>query len=214
MSHTLAVLISGNGSNLQAIIDAIAEQRLDARIAVVLSNNTTAAGLSRAIKAGIPTITLDHRRWPDRESFDQEMIRELDRFSPDTLVLAGFMRILSGHFVGHYQGRLLNIHPSLLPRHRGLHTHRQALAAGDAEHGCSVHFVTEELDGGPIIAQSSISVSENDTEQTLSERVQAREHTLYPRVLQWRAEGRLSLEPQGVILDGQLLPTEGIRDAG
>jgi len=148
VSHTLAVLISGNGSNLQAIIDAIAEQRLNAHIAVVLSNNTTATGLGRAIKAGIPTITLDHRCWPDRESFDQEMIRELDRFAPDTLVLAGFMRILSGHFVGHYQGRLLNIHPSLLPRHRGLHTHRQALAAGDTEHGCSVHFVTEELDGG------------------------------------------------------------------
>ena len=210
MSHRLAVLISGSGTNLQAIIDAIQAGRLMAEIALVLSNSTTAAGLQRAIRAGIPTLTLDHRAYPDRLSFDQAMIAELDRFQPDTVVLAGFMRILSAEFVRHYRGRLINIHPSLLPRHKGLHTHRRALEAGDREHGCTVHFVTEELDGGPAIARARVPVLANDDEELLSKRVQAREHDLYPRVLDWRASGRLTLGPQGVLLDGNAITAEGL----
>lgn len=210
MSHRLAVLISGSGTNLQAILDAIGNGALSAQVAVVLSNSATAGGLQRAVTAGIPTVTLDHRSYPDRDSFDQAMIRELDRFEPDTVVLAGFMRILTSSFVRHYAGRLINIHPSLLPRHKGLHTHRRALEAGDPEHGCSVHFVTEELDGGPLIAQARFAVAANDTEESLSKQVQAREHVLYPRVLEWRARGRLTLEPQGVMLDGKPIPAQGL----
>ncbi len=210
MNHRLAVLISGSGTNLQAIIDAIQSGQLQAEVAVVLSNCTTAAGLQRAIRAGIPTLTLDHRSYPDRSGFDQAMIDELDRFQPDTVVLAGFMRILSTGFVRHYHGRLINIHPSLLPRHKGLHTHRRALEAGDSEHGCTVHFVTEELDGGPAIARARVPVLVNDDEEILSQRVQAREHQLYPRVLDWRATGRLTLGPQGVLLDGKPITAEGL----
>nr|WP_255612478.1 phosphoribosylglycinamide formyltransferase [Alcanivorax sp. 1008] len=205
----MAVLISGNGTNLQAIIDAIDAGRLSASVAVVLSNKTSAAGLQRAIRAGIATITLNKENYPDRAAFDQAMIAELDRFQPDTIVLAGFMRILSPAFVAHYSGRLINIHPSLLPLHKGLHTHLHAIQAGDAEHGCSVHFVSDELDGGPIIARARVPVLENDSEETLSKRVQAREYELYPRVLEWRATGRLTLEPRGVQLDGQPIPSEG-----
>ena len=210
MSHRLAVLISGSGTNLQAIIDAIAAGDLAATLAVVASNRADAAGLQRAVRAGAPTLTLDHRRYPDREAFDRAMIAELDRYQPDTVVLAGFMRILSPLFVRHYQGRLVNIHPSLLPAHKGLQTHQRALDGGDREHGCSVHFVTEELDGGPIIARARVPVLANDSVETLSKRVQAREHELYPRVLGWRASGRLVLTPEGVILDNRPLPATGL----
>ncbi len=210
MSHRLAVLISGSGTNLQAIIDAIQARQLHAEVALVLSNSSTAGGLQRAIQAGIPTLTLDHRNYPDRTSFDQAMIAELDRFQPDSVVLAGFMRILTSDFVRHYHGRLINIHPSLLPRYKGLHTHRRALEAGDSEHGCTVHFVTEELDGGPAIARARVPVLTNDNEETLSKRVQSREHELYPRVLDWRATGRLTLGPQGVLLDGKPITAEGL----
>ncbi|MDF1629593.1 MAG: phosphoribosylglycinamide formyltransferase [Alcanivoracaceae bacterium] len=209
MTHRLAVLISGNGTNLQAIIDSIEAGQLPASIAVVLSNKTTAAGLQRAIRAGIATITLNKENYPDRAAFDQAMIAELDQFQPDTIVLAGFMRILSPAFVHHYSGRLINIHPSLLPRHKGLHTHLHAIEAGDTEHGCSVHFVSDELDGGPIIARAQVPVLANDNEETLSNRVQAREYELYPRVLEWRAAGRLTLDPRGVQLDGQPIPADG-----
>lgn len=209
MTHRLAILISGTGSNLQAIIDAISAAALPAEIALVLSNQTNAGGLQRAVMAGIPTVTLDHRNYTSRDEFDQAMISELDRFQPDTVVLAGFMRILTPAFVHHYRDRLVNIHPSLLPRHRGLHTHQQALAAGDSEHGCSVHFVNDELDGGPVIAQARVAIQLNDNEESLSNRVRVREHELYPRVLQWRATGRLTLDSQGAQLDGQPIPANG-----
>jgi phosphoribosylglycinamide formyltransferase-1 len=209
VTHRLAVLISGSGTNLQAIIDAIEADRLPASIALVLSNKTSAAGLQKAIRAGIATVTLSHENYPDRDAFDQAMIAELDRFQPDTVVLAGFMRILSPAFVRHYAGRLVNIHPSLLPRHKGLHTHLRALEAGAAEHGCSVHFVSDELDGGPIIARARVPVLANDNQETLSKRVQVREHELYPRVLAWRATGRLTLGSSGVQLDGQPIPAQG-----
>lgn len=209
MTHRLAVLISGSGTNLQAIMDAREHGSLDVEIAVVFSNRANAAGLERASQAGIPTATLDHRDYPSREEFDQAMIDLLTPYAPDTVVLAGFMRILSSVFVRHYAGRLINIHPSLLPKYRGLNTHARALEAGDSEHGCSIHFVTEELDGGPLIAQAPISVQTSDTVDSLSKRVQQREHRLYPQVLQWRAQNRLELTDNGVLLDGKPLPTQG-----
>ena len=209
MTHQLAVLISGSGTNLQAIMDAQKAGTLDAEIAVVFSNRANAAGLERAAQAGIPTASLDHRDYPDREQFDQAMIEVLTPYAPDTVVLAGFMRILSAVFVRHYAGRLINIHPSLLPKYRGLNTHARALEAGDSEHGCSIHFVTEELDGGPLIAQAPIAVHANDTVDSLSKRVQQREHLLYPQVLQWRAQARLELTDNGVVLDGKPLPAQG-----
>lgn len=209
MTHQLAVLISGSGTNLQAIMDAQKAGTLDAEIAVVFSNRANAAGLERAAQAGIPTASLDHRDYLDREQFDQAMIEVLTPYAPDTVVLAGFMRILSAVFVRHYAGQLINIHPSLLPKYRGLNTHARALEAGDSEHGCSIHFVTEELDGGPLIAQAPIAVHANDTVDSLSKRVQQREHLLYPQVLQWRAQDRLALTDNGVILDGKPLPAQG-----
>ena len=209
MTHQLAVLISGSGTNLQAIMDAQKAGTLDAETAVVFSNRANAAGLERAAQAGIPTASLDHRDYPDREQFDQAMIEVLTPYAPDTVVLAGFMRILSAVFVRHYAGQLINIHPSLLPKYRGLNTHARALEAGDSEHGCSIHFVTEELDGGPLIAQAPISVHANDTVDSLSKRVQQREHLLYPQVLQWRAQDRLELTDNGVVLDGKPLPAQG-----
>jgi phosphoribosylglycinamide formyltransferase-1 len=202
-------LISGSGTNLQAIMDARQHGNLDAEIAVVFSNRANAAGLERASLAGIPTASLDHRDYPSREEFDQAMINLLTPYAPDTVVLAGFMRILSSVFVRHYAGRLINIHPSLLPKYRGLNTHARALEAGDGEHGCSIHFVTEELDGGPLIAQAPLPVQTNDTVDSLSKRVQQREHYLYPQVLQWRAQNRLELTDNGVLLDGKPLPAQG-----
>jgi len=209
VTHQLAVLISGSGTNLQAIMDAQKAGTLDAEIAVVFSNRANAAGLERAAQAGIPTASLDHRDYPNREQFDQAMIEVLTPYAPDTVVLAGFMRILSAVFVRHYAGQLINIHPSLLPKYRGLNTHARALEAGDSEHGCSIHFVTEELDGGPLIAQAPIAVHANDTVDSLSKRVQQREHLLYPQVLQWRAQDRLALTDNGVVLDGKPLPAQG-----
>ena len=211
MTHRLAVLISGTGSNLQAILDAIDAGELPARVSLVLSNKAGAAGLARAERAGVPAQAIDHRGFPDRASFDQAMIERIDAHGADTVVLAGFMRILSPGFVRHYQGRLINIHPSLLPKYPGLNTHARALEAGDREHGCSLHFVTDELDGGPLIAQARFPVAANDTAETLSEKVQAREHRLYPQVLRWRAQQRLQITDQGVELDGERLPAQGFQ---
>ncbi|HAJ42428.1 MAG TPA: phosphoribosylglycinamide formyltransferase, partial [Alcanivorax sp.] len=199
------------GSNLQAILDAIDAGELPARVSLVLSNKAGAAGLARAERAGVPAQAIDHRGFPDRASFDQAMIERIDAHGADTVVLAGFMRILSPGFVRHYQGRLINIHPSLLPKYPGLNTHARALEAGDREHGCSLHFVTDELDGGPLIAQARFPVAANDTAETLSEKVQAREHRLYPQVLRWRAQQRLQMTDQGVELDGERLPAQGFQ---
>jgi phosphoribosylglycinamide formyltransferase-1 len=209
VSHRLVVLISGSGTNLQAIIDAVAQGDVNADIALVLSNRASAKGLERATAAGIKTCTLAHQDFPDRESFDRAMIEEIDKTQPDTIVLAGFMRILSDAFVRHYAGRLINIHPSLLPRYPGLNTHQRAIDAGDQQHGCSIHFVTEELDGGPVIAQAVVPVRSNDTPESLSNRVQLQEHVLYPLVLGWRSQGRVILNDQGVQLDGKTLAQQG-----
>lgn len=211
MTHRLAVLISGTGSNLQAILDAIDAGELPARVSLVLSNKAGAGGLARAERAGVPAEVIDHRGYPDRAAFDNAMIERIDAHGADTVVLAGFMRILSPGFVRHYQGRLINIHPSLLPKYPGLNTHTRALEAGDSEHGCSLHFVTDELDGGPLIAQARFPLTANDSAETLSKKVQAQEHRLYPQVLRWRAQQRLRITDQGVELDGERLPPQGFQ---
>ncbi|MGX5727291.1 phosphoribosylglycinamide formyltransferase [Metapseudomonas otitidis] len=205
----VVVLISGSGSNLQALIDSTTSAGHPARIRAVISNRADAYGLERARQAGIETRVLDHREFDGREAFDQALAALIDSFAPHLVVLAGFMRILSPGFVRHYTGRLLNIHPSLLPRHKGLHTHQRALEAGDAEHGCSVHFVTEELDGGPLVVQAVIPVESGDSPDTLAQRVHAEEHRIYPLAVRWFAEGRLRLGESGALLDGQALPPTG-----
>lgn len=205
----VVVLISGSGSNLQALIDSTTSAGHPARIRAVISNRADAYGLERARQAGIETRVLDHREFDGREAFDQALAALIDSVAPHLVVLAGFMRILSPGFVRHYTGRLLNIHPSLLPRHKGLHTHQRALEAGDTEHGCSVHFVTEELDGGPLVVQAVIPVESGDSPDTLAQRVHAEEHRIYPLAVRWFAEGRLRLGENGALLDGQALPPTG-----
>ncbi|AZE62507.1 MULTISPECIES: phosphoribosylglycinamide formyltransferase [Pseudomonas] len=205
----VVVLLSGTGSNLQALIDSTRIGDSPVRIAAVISNRNDAYGLQRARDAGIETRSLDHKAFDGREAFDRALIELIDAFEPKLVVLAGFMRILSADFVRHYEGRLLNIHPSLLPKYKGMHTHQRALEAGDSEHGCSVHFVTEELDGGPLVVQAVVPVESGDSAQTLAQRVHTQEHRIYPLAVRWFAEGRLILGEQGALLDGQLLAASG-----
>ena len=200
----LVVLISGGGTNLQAVIDAAASD-LPAEIRAVISNRADAYGLERARRAGIPTRVLDHRGFRDRASYDAALMELIDGFAPGLVILAGFMRILSPELVEHYHGRMFNIHPSLLPKYRGLHTHRRVLEAGDAVHGASVHFVTEELDGGPLIIQAQVPVLPGDDAEALAARVLAKEHLIDPAAIRWFAEGRLRLDGSSVILDGTAL---------
>ena len=197
----VVVLISGNGSNLQALIDSSHSDDCPYFIAAVASNQANAYGLLRAERAGIPRHCISHRDYADRDAFDQAMIECIDAYQPGLIVLAGFMRILTTGFVQHYQGRMLNIHPSLLPKYRGLHTHQRAQDAGDKIHGLSIHFVTEELDDGPIVLQATVPVYPDDTVDTLSKRVQLAEHIYYPQVVCWYAECRLSLYNNTVIFD-------------
>ena len=208
MPCNVVVLISGSGSNLQALIDSQSDSN-PARIGAVISHRADAYGLQRAQAAGIPTQVLSHREFADREAFDTALMAAIDAFQPDLVVLAGFMRILTPGFVRHYQGRLLNIHPSLLPRHKGLDTHNRAVAAGDTEHGCSVHFVTEELDGGPVAIQAAIPIRADESVAQLTDRVHVEEHRIYPLAVRWFAEGRLRLGEQGAMLDGEKLPASG-----
>lgn len=209
MPCNVVVLISGSGSNLQALIDSVVHDGNPARIAAVISNRADAYGLQRAKQAGIATELLDHKQFDGREAFDAALIQAIDAHQPDLVVLAGFMRILTPGFVQHYAGRLLNIHPSLLPKHKGLHTHLRAIEAGDSEHGCSVHFVTEELDGGPLVVQAVLPVMADDTAESLASRVHQQEHQIYPLAVRWFAEGRLRLGAQGAMLNGQPLPASG-----
>lgn len=201
----LVVLISGNGSNLQAIMDAVNAGRINARIAAVLSNRPSAYGLQRAQAAEIPTEVIDHTTFDSRSAFDQALQARIDHYQPDLVILAGFMRILTPEFVRHYHGRMLNIHPSLLPLYKGIHTHRRVLEDGGTEHGVSVHFVTPELDGGAVVMQAKVPVLPSDSEASLAERVQVQEHIIYPRVVQWFVEGRLKLEGKQAVLDGNIL---------
>jgi phosphoribosylglycinamide formyltransferase-1 len=203
--RSIVVLISGSGSNLQAIMDYIAAEKLDANIELVLSNRPDAFGLQRAAKASIKTAVIDHKAFNSRESFDQEMIKVIDPYEPELIILAGFMRILSSSFVEHYEGRMINIHPALLPAYKGLHTHQRALADGVSHHGASVHYVTPELDSGAIIAQGRVPVLESDTEESLQERVHRIEHVVYPEVVKWFAEGRLGYENHQAYMDGEIL---------
>jgi len=209
MTCRVVVLISGNGSNLQALIDDCQKPQSPAQIVAVLANRRDARGLERAKAAGIANEWVDHRAFPDRETFENDLRGRIDNHSPDLVVLAGFMRVLTADFVRHYQGRLLNIHPSLLPLYKGLHTHQRALAAGDNEHGCSVHFVTEALDGGPLIAHAKVPVLAGDNAETLAARVLQQEHCIYPQVVRWFAGGGLKLEGQQVLLNGEVLPPQG-----
>lgn len=202
---SLVVLISGSGSNLQAIIDAVATGQICANIAAVVSNTIDAYGLERARAADIPTVAIAHTDYNSRDAFDRVLQQTIDEYTPDLVVLAGFMRLLSDDFVHHYAGRMLNIHPSLLPKYRGLNTHQRALDAGDKKHGATVHFVTPVLDSGPLIIQVSVAVNSNDNAETLAARVLEQEHIIYPLAIQWFVEQRLCLEDGQVMLDGKML---------
>lgn len=210
-ARRVVVLISGNGSNLQALIDAQSYGELGGEIVAVVSNKADAYGLQRARDAGIDAVVLPHREYDSREAFDGALIKVIERHEPDLIVLAGFMRILSPLFVHRFHGRLLNIHPSLLPDYRGLDTHARVLADGREEHGVSVHFVTDELDGGPVVMQAALKISQDDSEEDVIARIHAREHLIYPIAVRWFLEGRLQLGPRGPALDGMPLPPQGMR---
>jgi phosphoribosylglycinamide formyltransferase 1 len=196
----LVILISGRGSNMEAIVRACSNEGWPAHIAAVIANRPDAAGLAFAASHGIATAVVDHRLFPDRDSFDAALAQRIDGFEPDLVVLAGFMRVLTAGFVDRYAGRMLNVHPSLLPSFPGLKTHQQALDAGVRLHGASVHFVTSQLDHGPIVVQSAVPVANGDTPALLAERVLATEHIIYPRAVRWFVEGRLALDGLRVTL--------------
>jgi phosphoribosylglycinamide formyltransferase-1 len=204
MSCHTAILISGSGTNLQAFIDAVASGELDLDLCVVFSNNPDAYGLERAAEAGIPTACIEHADYADRESFDRAVIRELDRWAPDLVILAGFMRILSAVFVNHYEGRILNIHPALLPKFPGLNTHQRVLDAGDEWHGSTVHFVTEELDAGPRVLQGRLRVDPKESADELQLRVQAIEHKIYPEAADLVGSGRVQFVNGQARIDGEI----------
>jgi phosphoribosylglycinamide formyltransferase-1 len=203
----LVILISGSGTNLQAFIDQCASGELNAEIACVISNKADAFGLERAKSAGIQTATLSHKDFDSREAFDQALIELIDPYQPDLVVLAGFMRILSAGFVQHFLGKLINIHPSLLPKYAGLNTHQRAIDAGDSEAGATVHFVTEELDGGPAILQAAVPIHEGDTADILASRILEQEHKIYPLATKLILEGKLN-EGQA-FYEGSALPASG-----
>ena len=200
-----AVLISGSGTNLQAFIDKVEDSKLDIDIAVVLSNKADATGLKRARKAGIPVECVEHSAFPNRESFDAALIETLDRYSPDLIILAGFMRILTPAFIDHFAGRIFNIHPSLLPKYPGLDTHQRAIDAGDEWHGSTVHFATEERDGGPRVIQGTVPVAPGDTAESLAARVLKIEHRIYPKAVALFAARRLVFRDGAAYLDGTRL---------
>ena len=197
----VVVLISGSGSNLQAMIDGMQNGDLPINIVAVISNKADVLGLERAKKAGIPALLIKHTDYASRELYDAELIKTIDQYQPGLVVLAGFMRILTPEFTQHYQNRLINIHPSLLPKFTGLHTHQRALEAGEKWHGASVHFVIPELDAGPVIIQGKLPIFENDTAESLQQRIHKIEHIIYPLAVKWFAECRLSIDKGVVLLD-------------
>lgn len=206
----VVILISGGGTNLQAIIDGVQDGSLPIIIRAVISNKARTYGLERAQQAGIATAVLDHKDFAGREPFDEKLHALIENYEPNLVVLAGFMRILTDGFVEHYRGRMLNIHPALLPDFPGLHTHERALKAGVKQHGASVHFVTTEVDGGPIIIQARVAVRADDTADILAARVLKQEHRILPQAIRWFAENRLQLQGHTVLLDDKTLPTNGI----
>ncbi|MGO1297214.1 MAG: phosphoribosylglycinamide formyltransferase [Vibrio sp.] len=209
---SVVVLISGNGSNLQAIIDACDSSIKDGKVTAVFSNKATAYGLERAKNADAEPVFIEPADFESRTAYDVELMRQIDTFNPDLVVLAGFMRILSDGFVRHFKGRMINIHPSLLPKYPGLNTYQRAILAGDEEHGTSVHFVTEQLDGGPVILQAKVPIFDGDSIDALTERVQTQEHRIYPLVVQWFVEERLTMKDGKAYLDGELLGMHGYAD--
>jgi phosphoribosylglycinamide formyltransferase-1 len=210
----VVILISGSGSNLQAIIDAMQAGELPIDIRAVISNRADAYGLKRARAAGIHTEVVDHRDYQGREDFDRALQEAIDAHNPALVILAGFMRILTHEFVEHYLGRMLNIHPALLPLFPGLNTHERALQEGVTEHGATVHFVTTEVDGGPLVIRARVPVEDNDTPEALAARVLEQEHRIFPQAIRWFAEGRLQMQCDKVLLDDKPLPTTGIDFAG
>ena len=209
----IVILISGRGSNMRVIAELAAKGELPVEVSAVISDRSDAAGLATAAALGIPTETLSPKSYADRASFDTALAHRVAEYQPGLIVLAGFMRILTPNFIAPFADRIFNIHPSLLPNYRGLHTHRRVLQAAEAMHGVSVHFVTEELDGGPTIIQACLEVRPEDTEASLSARVQRQEHRIYPQAIEWFARGRLQLRDRGVWLDGKPLDAPVMVDA-
>jgi len=209
---SIVVLISGSGSNLQAILDACKTGFIAGRVSAVISNKAGVYGLERAAVAGVKTLVLDHKAYANRTNYDKALMAAIDAEQADLVVLAGFMRILTPEFVSHYQGRLLNIHPSLLPKYQGLNTHQRAIDAGDTEHGCSVHFVTAELDGGPVVLQAKVPVFSDDDAAAVAARVHEQEHRIYPLVVRWFCQDRLQHLADKALLDGQILSAHGYAD--
>lgn len=205
----LVVLLSGSGSNLQAFIDATTNSTLTADIVAVISNKPGVMGLDRAQNAGITNEVIDHREFADRETFDQRLAEKIESYKPDLVILAGFMRILTPEFVDRFAGRIMNIHPSLLPKYPGLHTHQRAIDAGDSNAGATVHFVTSQLDGGPAIVQAEVPILAGDDADILASRILVQEHQIYPLAAQWFCDGRLSLNNGIPQLDGKTLPDPG-----
>ena len=206
----VVILISGRGTNLQAILDAIRAATLPIVIRAVISNNPEAEGLRHARAAGVPTEIIDHRAYSERAQFDAALMQAIDRHAPQLVLLAGFMRILGDAFIRHYAGRLLNIHPSLLPDFKGVNTHARALAAGARQHGASVHFVTSDLDGGPVIVQASVPVRADDNAATLGARVLEQEHRIFALAIRWCVAGRLTIRDGRVLLDGATRPEQAL----
>ena len=211
---SIVVLISGSGSNLQAIIDAVAEKKIHAHISAVISNRPGALGLERARTAGINTIVVDHTEFAERQLFDKALAEQVAELNPELVVLAGFMRILPEAFIEQYENRLINIHPSLLPEFKGMHTHRRALEAGNKEHGASVHFVSNELDSGPVVIQAYIPVLDDDDEKTLAARVLEQEHIIYPLAIEWVVSGQLSLINNQIHFDNKPVTEAAIWKSG
>ncbi len=209
MRSRILVLISGNGSNLQAIINACKSENYPGEVVAVISNKADVYGLTRAQEANIDAQVLSHQSFDSRENYDQALMKLIDGYQPDLIVLAGFMRILTPAFVQKYHEKLLNIHPSLLPKYQGLNTHQRAIDAGDTEHGVSVHFVTEELDGGPVILQAKVPIFKGDIADELAARVHEQEHRIYPLVVKWFCQQRLVMKNEAALFDGNLLPASG-----
>jgi phosphoribosylglycinamide formyltransferase-1 len=208
----LAIMISGRGSNMEAVARACRVRSIPASVAVVVSDRADAGGLAMARELGIETAVLERKAFPDRAAFEHALVEQIEAHGAEIIVLAGFMRVLSPELASRYEGRLINIHPALLPKHRGLHTHARVLEAGDREHGASVHFATAELDGGPVVLQSRIAVRPGENESELAARVLKTEHVILPRVIGWLAEGRLTWREGRVFLDGKALEAPVVED--
>ena len=202
---TIAVLISGSGSNLQSLIDHVQKGHIHANITCVISNNPDAYGLTRAQQSNIPTRIIDHTDYDSRESFDKELVNVLKVYKAKYILLAGFMRILGDAVINEFQGRILNIHPSLLPKYPGLHTHQRVLEAGEQEHGCSVHFVTQDLDAGPLIIQATVPILQTDDSEKLAKRVLEKEHIIYPLAIKWLCNDKLVCEDGTVYFENKPL---------